>query len=93
MPEQRELQPAESGSLLKRLRTHFLEYCRLGFTLMKLYIQSRILLTQNFILSCRLRMWDAVFVYFKIQIFIIRLANGFPLHQCWPVEKSLPPVA
>ncbi|HEY1788993.1 MAG TPA: hypothetical protein VGJ73_12595 [Verrucomicrobiae bacterium] len=90
---QRELQTVGQGTLLKQLRTHFLEYGRMGLVLLDLYLQGRVLKAQNFILSCRLRMWDAVFVYFKIQIFFIRLSYGFPLSECWPAEKSLPPVA
>jgi hypothetical protein len=35
-------------------------------------------------------MWDAVFLYFKIQIFLIRLSHGFPVNECWPAERSLP---
>lgn len=93
MPEQRESQPAEPQAPSKRLRIHISEYSRLGLILVKLYLQSRALMAQNFILSCRLRMWDAVFVYFKIQIFLIRMTYGFPLDECWPAEKSLPPAA
>jgi hypothetical protein len=93
MREQQESEYPEQRSLPKQLRTHFLEYGRLGLTLAKLYFQSRVLMMQNFILSCRLRMWDAVFVYFKLQIFLVRLSYGFPLSECWPAEKSLPPVA
>jgi hypothetical protein len=88
MLEQQAPQRGNNRALLKRLWTHFLDYGRLGLTLMKLYFQSRVLITQNFILSCRLRMWDAVLLYFKIQIFLIRLANGFPLGECWPAEKQ-----
>jgi hypothetical protein len=51
------------------------------------------LMIQNYILSCRIRMWDAVFIYFKFQIFLIRLSNGFPLDECWPAEESLPPIS
>jgi hypothetical protein len=88
MLEQRETQPAEQRALPRQLRTHFLEYGRLGLLLAKLYFEGRMLMAQNFILSCRLRMWDAVFIYFKIQIFFVRLSYGFPINECWPAEKS-----
>lgn len=87
MLERQEFQPAELRTLLKGGPARFIEYGRLGLTLMKLYFQSRILMAQNFILSCRLRMWDAIFVYCKIQIFFIRLYYGFPIGECWPAEK------
>jgi hypothetical protein len=93
MLERQECERADLRALLERLRTQFLEYGRLCLILAKLYFQSRVLIMQNLILTCRLRMWDAVFVYFKIQIFLIRLAHGFPLTECWPAEKSLPPLA
>jgi hypothetical protein len=93
MPERREFELADKPAPLKRLRTLFQEYGRMGFTLAKLYCHSRLLMMQNYILSCRLRLWDVVFVCFKIQIFLIRFSYGFPLDQCWPVERSLPPLA
>ena len=89
MVEQQELGAAQTRALLRRiksLRTHLAEYAGLVATLAKLYFQSRVLMAQNYILSCRLRMWDAVFVYFKIQIFLVRLSYGYPLGQCWPAE-------
>ena len=85
-----ESQIADNRALFKRLCFHYLEYGRLGIILVKLYCQSRVLLAQNFLLNCRLRMWDAVFLYFKIQIFLIRLSHGFPVNECWPAERSLP---
>jgi hypothetical protein len=66
------------------LATQFSEYAALLLTLSKLYFQGRVLVMQNFILSCKLQMWELAFVYFKLQIFFVRLANGFPLGQCWP---------
>ncbi|HTV40408.1 MAG TPA: hypothetical protein VMF08_07530 [Candidatus Sulfotelmatobacter sp.] len=86
MDEQQELGAAERRAPLGRLGSELAEYARLGATLAKLYFQSRVLIAQNYILSCKLRMWDAVFVYFKIQIFLIRLSYGFPIGQCWPAE-------
>lgn len=76
-----------------RTLTLLMDYCRLGLTFAKLYLQARILIAQNYILACKLRMWSVVFVYLKIQIFFIRLSSGLPLHDCWPVENSLPPVS
>jgi hypothetical protein len=93
MPEQQDSQLGGQHALLKRLSMNLLECGRLAFTLVKLYSQSRLLMMQNFILNCRLRMWDVVFTYFKIQIFFIRLSYGFPLDKCWPAEESLPPVS
>jgi hypothetical protein len=85
-----ESQIGANQASFKRLRLNFLEYGRLGLTLIKLYVQSRVLVAQNFILSCRLRIWDIVFLYFKIQIFLIRLSHGFPISVCWPADRSLP---
>ena len=92
MVEQQEPSLAEREVLLGRLRNYLAVYTGLGFTLAKLYYQSQVLKARNFILSCRLRMWDVVFVYFKIQIFLIRLSYGSPLAECWPAEKSWPPL-
>ncbi|HEX3627936.1 MAG TPA: hypothetical protein VH280_21205 [Verrucomicrobiae bacterium] len=93
MPERQDAQLGGYSAQLKRVWTNLLEYGRLVTTLAKLYVQSRVLMLQNYLLSCRLRMWDAAFVYFKLQIFFIRLSNGFPLDRCWPAEESLPPVS
>ncbi|HEV2327713.1 MAG TPA: hypothetical protein VGY56_02870 [Verrucomicrobiae bacterium] len=93
MLEQQDSQPGGQHALMKRLWTNLLECGRLAITLMKLYSQSRVLMMRNFILNWRLRMWDVVFIYFKIQIFFIRLSYGFPLDECWPAEESLPPVS
>lgn len=91
MPERREFELADKPALLRGMPALFQEYARMGFLLAKLYCHARVLLMHNFILSCRLRLWDAAFVYFKIQIFLIRFSHGFPLDQCWPAENSLPP--
>jgi hypothetical protein len=71
-------------SLLAQLRAHAFEYGSLILTFLKLYLQGRILMARNYLLSCKLRMWDAAFLYFKIQIFFMRLAHGFPVGKCWP---------
>ena len=69
---------------LGRLGKHFVEYGSLFLTFLSLYFQGRILMVQNFILSCKLQMWELAFVYLKFQIFFVRLANGFPFDECWP---------
>jgi hypothetical protein len=71
-------------SPLTQLRAHVLEYGRLLLTFFMLYLQGRILMARNYLLSCKLQMWNAVFLYFKIQIFFTRLVHGFPVGQCWP---------
>jgi hypothetical protein len=72
------------SSPLPQLRAQFFEYGQLLMTFLKLYLQSRILMTQNYVLTCKLRMWDAVFFYMRVQIFLMRLAHGFPPGECWP---------
>lgn len=71
-------------SALSQLQRHFLEYGWLLLTFLKLYVQGRILIAQNHILSFKLRMWDVTFFYYRVEIFVMRLAHGFPLDQCWP---------
>jgi hypothetical protein len=71
-------------SALTQLLRHFLEYGPLLLTLIKLYVQGRVLIAQNYVVSCRLRMLDVTFFYCRIQIFFMRLSHGFPLDQCWP---------
>ena len=73
-----------SHNVLTPLGKHFVEYGRLFLTFLSLYFQGRILMVQNFILSCKLQMWELAFIYFKLQIFFVRLANGFPFDECWP---------
>ncbi|MGH7940566.1 MAG: hypothetical protein ACREE6_13595 [Limisphaerales bacterium] len=85
-----ESQPAGNGAILKRVWATCLEYGRLGLMLMNLYIQSRVLMAQNLVLSCRLRIWEAVSLYLKMQIFLIRLSCGLPINECWPTEESPP---
>jgi len=74
----------QSDDLVTHLGKHFVEFGRLFLTFLSLYFQGRILVAQNFVLSCKLQVWEVVFVYFKLQIFFVRLANGFPVSQCWP---------
>jgi hypothetical protein len=71
-------------SNLTRLQSLFWEYSSLLVTFVKLYFQGRILMAQNYVLACKLRMWDAVFLYMRVQIFLIRFSNGFPVGECWP---------
>jgi hypothetical protein len=78
-------QNAEAGfSPLSQLRAHFLEYGRLLLTFLMLYVQGRILMSQNYLLTCKLRMWDVAFFYMRVQIFLMRLVHGFPPGECWP---------
>jgi hypothetical protein len=65
---------------------HFLEYARLLVIFLKLYCQARILVVRNHLLSFKLQLWEVVFLYFRVRIFFTRLANGFPVGQCWPRE-------
>src|SRR5580658_8339299 len=76
--------PLNDSSALAGLQRHFLEYGRLLLTFVKLYLQGRSLMAQNYILSLKLRMWDVTFFYCRVQIFFLRLSHGFPLSQCWP---------
>jgi hypothetical protein len=74
----------EASGAFEKLRLRVSEYGRLLVELMKLYVQSRVLMAQNFILTCKLQMWELTFLYARSQIFLVRLAHGFPLSQCWP---------
>lgn len=60
------------------------EFGCLFITFLKLYFQGRMLIMQNHILSFKLRMWEVVFLYLRVQIFLTRLAHGCPVGQCWP---------
>lgn len=62
------------------------EYARLLGTFLKLYCQARLLMAQNYLLSCKLRAWEVVFLYLRVRIFFVRLAHGLPMGQCWPRE-------
>jgi hypothetical protein len=72
------------SSPFTQLRAHVFEYGRLLLTFLNLYVQGRILMARNYVLSCKLRMWDTVFLYFKVQIFLTRLVRGMPVGECWP---------
>jgi len=50
----------------------------------KLYYENRMIAAQNLILACQLQMLVVTFLYFKAQIFVKRLAYGFPFSECWP---------
>lgn len=66
------------------LRSHFLEYFRLLALFVRLYYGNRKIAAQNAALNCKLQIWALVFFSCKVQIFLTRLACGFPVHQCWP---------
>lgn len=72
------------GTSFKRLGAHVLAYYGLLITFLKLYFQHRVLVVQNFILTCRLHMWDISLLYLKVLVFFTRLGRGFPVEQCWP---------
>jgi hypothetical protein len=67
-----------------RLGRLLLEYFRMMALFTRLYYENRVIAAQNFVLSCKLQVWALVFVSFKIQIFLTRLACGFPVGECWP---------
>ena len=73
-----------SPALNATLRLRFWEYFRLLALFIRLYYQNRIIAAQNFLLDFRLQLWEVVFVYFKIQIFLVRLSRGLPVNECWP---------
>jgi hypothetical protein len=50
----------------------------------RLYCENRLIGAQNFVLGCQLQMLALTFLYFKAQIFVKRLAYGFPFSECWP---------
>jgi hypothetical protein len=66
------------------LGRHLFEYIRMMALFTRLYYENRVIAAQNFVLSCKLQVWALVFVSFKIQIFLTRLACGFPVSECWP---------
>jgi hypothetical protein len=67
-----------------RLRMQFLEYSGLLITFLKLFVEYRILVIKNSLLSWRLQMWEVTFLYLRVRIFFTRLVNGFPIGECWP---------
>src|SRR5215469_14322923 len=84
--EETDANPALSFSpnLNPSLRSHLLEYVRLLALFARLYCANRMIAAQNFVLSCKLQLWEMVFFSYKIQIFFTRLAYGCPVNQCWP---------
>lgn len=74
----------EGGNTSTGLAGHLGEYARLYATFIKLYLQGRMLIAQNLVLSCRLQMWEVTFLCLRTRIFFTRLAHGFPLAECWP---------
>lgn len=65
------------------------EYVRLCLAFFKVYFEGRILVAQNLILTCRLQLWEITFLYLRIQIFLVRLARGFPVAECWPGNNAM----
>lgn len=89
MFEQQQFQFMEERGTFKRLWSELFDYSGLYITFFKLYFQERILAGQNLLLSCKLRLWELAFMYVRLQIFLIRLARGFPISECWPRNQSL----
>jgi hypothetical protein len=69
---------------LKRLGWHLIEYAFLLALFLKLHYQNRKIAAQNLFLNCKLQLWALAFFTFKVQIFLTRLAWGFPVSECWP---------
>lgn len=67
-----------------RLWAKLLEHSGLLITFLKLYVEYRILVIKNSLLSWKLQMWEVTFLYLRVRIFLARLANGFPIGECWP---------
>lgn len=84
MFEQLPLQFAVAPAVPPSVQKHLWDYARLMAVFFMLYFQARILMAQNFILSCRLSLLELPLVYLKVQVFLTRLAQGFPVGQCWP---------
>lgn len=84
MFEQLDFGFTQPPSALKRGRIFFAEYCRMVPIFLKLYFQNRTIEAQNLVLSFQLRMYQLTFWYCKARIFLLRLAHGFPVSQCWP---------
>jgi len=92
MLEQQDFQFAGETSALKRAGSRYGEYARLLAIFFKLYLQARLLMVQNWMLNLRLQLLELPLVYLKLEVFLVQLSLGYPLSQCWPVEKSLPPI-
>lgn len=76
--------PTVEASVVTAFVRQVREFGNLFITFLKLYFQGRILILQNHILSFKLQMWEVVFLYLRVQIFLTRLAHGCPVGQCWP---------
>ncbi len=90
MLEQQDFQFA--GIAPKPLRNRLWEYACLLAIFLKFYLQARFLMAQNKILSWRLQLCELPLLYLKMQVFLFRLSLGLPIAECWPAEKSLPPI-
>ena len=74
------------------LRNRLWEYACLFALFLKFYFHARILMARNTILGWRLQLCELPLLYIKMQVFLVRLSLGFPIAECWPAEKSLPPL-
>jgi hypothetical protein len=92
MLEQQDFKFAGEAPAPKPVASRYGEYARLLAIFFKLYLQARLLMVQNWMLSFRLQLLDLPLVYLKFEIFLVRLSLGIPLSQCWPAGKSLPPI-
>lgn len=88
MIEQQDFQFAGEDMESKSLRKRLWEYARLFAMLFKFYFQARLLMAQNYIMSCRLQLCELPLIYLKMQIFLFRLSLGLPLAQCWPADRT-----
>jgi len=93
MLEQQNLQFAAEIPAPSRPGNRYAEYARLLAVFFKFYLQARLLMVQNWMLGFRLQLMELPLVYLKLEVFLVRLSLGLPLDQCWPVEKSLPPIS
>lgn len=84
MFEQQQFEFMEAPPGLKGLQSQLLEYAGLYLEFFRLYLHSRLLIAQNLFLSFKLQLWEIAFLGVRFQIFLIRLAHGFPLTDCWP---------
>jgi hypothetical protein len=70
----------------------YAEYARLLVMFLKLYLQARLLMVQNWMAGIHLQLLELPLIYLKFEVFLVRLSLGHPLSRCWPAEKSLPPI-